>query len=65
MRYRLILFLKFKSGVPRSSNHASLLFLIYINDVPNDITKIIRLFADDTSIYVLVATPALAEDRLI
>ena len=39
-------------GVPQSSVLASLLFLLYKNDLPN-ITKILNfyLFADDTNIY--------------
>jgi hypothetical protein len=30
------------------------LFLIYINDIVNDINNDIRLFADDTSLFVVV-----------
>ena len=28
-----------------------ILFLIYINDLPDNITSVIRLFADDTKVY--------------
>ena len=31
-----------------------LLFLIYINDIVNEIHSNMRLFADDTSLYIIV-----------
>ena len=34
-----------------------LLFLIYINDIVNGITSSIRLFVDDTSLYIVVDNP--------
>ena len=34
-----------------------LLFLIYINDIVTDIEASIRLFADDTSLYIVIETP--------
>jgi len=39
-----------KAGVPQGSTIASLVFLIFINDIADDILGLCRLFADDTSV---------------
>jgi hypothetical protein len=42
------------SGIPQGSVLVSILFTIYINDLPDVVQNIAKLFADDTKLYAVV-----------
>ncbi len=44
------------SGVPKGTVLGPLMFLLYINDIGNDINSSIRLFADDSLLYLAVSS---------
>ena len=53
-----------KAGTLHSSILGPVLFLLYINDIGEDINSSIRLFADDTSLYIIVDHPIQAAEQL-
>ena len=45
---------RISAGAPQGSILGPLFFLIYINDLPNDIISKIKIFADDSSLFSLI-----------
>ena len=53
-----------KAGVPQGAVLGPLIFLIYINDIMEGISSDIKLFADDTTLFIEVDDPNIAAGAL-
>ena len=53
-----------ESGVPQGSVLGPLLFLLYINDLTDNISSAMRLFADDSSLFTCVNGINRTHDKL-
>jgi hypothetical protein len=51
-------------GIPQGSILGLLLFIIVINDIVRDIGASIKLFVDDSSLYVAIESPNIAANIL-
>ena len=53
-----------EAGVPQGSILSLLLFLVYINDLPQRLLCNAKLFADDTSLFLKTTSPAISLSNL-
>ena len=53
-----------KAGVPHGSILLPLFFIVFINDIVIEIQSTIKLFADDTSLYLIIDNPQTTTDIL-
>ena len=53
-----------KAGVPQGSIIRPLFFIAFINGIVIDIQSTIRLFVDDTSLYLIIDNPQTTADIL-
>ena len=57
--------LPLKSGVPQGSVLGPLLFLVYINDLTDNISSTMKLFADDASLFSCPRRPHVSPNHQV
>ena len=53
-----------EAGVPEGSFLGTLLFLVYIHDLPPGLSCNAKLLADDTSLFSTITSPAISSSNL-
>ena len=53
-----------KAGVPQGSILDPLFFLLYINDLSENITSTVQIFEDDASLFSVVNDPTISANEL-